>query len=275
MDFTTDVLALQRKLSGTVAKGGGVPQKMSAWSRCTRSTLSWRASTRCLCWIADAPAHGPRRPSVGDNHKNGDEKLDPVPINPKIAPAAGSSSLFRIKNITDKMIRVLRPRMIGAVACTDVQHELGDDPKLFLDKTMSSISQSVSVTVDSSRLLSLRGKRNKKTMHSSRLCPKMVPMSSPTPAFLHQSYYWSCARHAWNDSGWGDIAIVDVYTAARTRGSGTKKTSKVRVYKRAFGLLRSDACCLFRPNRDYGRSARLEGGYLRRNAPQLKADSFW
>ena len=171
---------------------------------------------------------------MGDNHKNGDEKLDPCRLIRKLRQQRFKFT-FSIKNITDKMIRVLRPSYDrGGTKLT--QHELGDDPKLFLDKTMSSISQSVSVTVDSSRLLSLRGKRNKKTMQSALAAlPEDGADEAPTPAAsAPEATIGPVEPPAWNDSGWGDIEIVDVYTAALGARKPHQEDIKVRVYKRAF-----------------------------------------
>ena len=237
MDFVTDVQKLKWQLGKTKATGGADTAEDVALGLKKATELSWRATTRCLCWVADAPAHGSiyHEPKVSDNHKGGDkEGLDPRKLVRKLRSKRIQMHFFRINSSTDKMIRVLRPSYDrGGIKLT--QHELGDDPKLFLAETVSSISQSVSVTVDSSRLLSLgRGKRSKKTMtRALAALPEDSAASDPAPS-APAATLQRATPPAWNDPNWGSVEVVDIYAAEHGAKKPEREDVKIRVYKTAF-----------------------------------------
>jgi hypothetical protein len=81
--FTRDAEQLASFFSSIVAKGGGdTPEDWAAAINLLFS-LDWRSdSMKCVIWIADAPAHGPRYTggAVGDNHPNLEYALEPLVI---------------------------------------------------------------------------------------------------------------------------------------------------------------------------------------------------
>ena len=151
VDFTTDVAKFRADIAHVTAVGGGdIPEDMAGglWQA---SQLSWRARTRSLIVIADAPCHGREYHSFDEDARNStvaaSEVHDVAAVLVALRSMGVDLSFARITKGTDAMLErfkaVYDKRDDGKQLRVLV---LGNSVEVFLPQIVASITDSISRT---------------------------------------------------------------------------------------------------------------------------------
>ena len=106
-DFSEDIGAFKSFMGGVAPQGGGDPCEDVAAGLQRANTLDWRAQTRVLFLIADAPCHGSRFHNLGSGndhyHDGGTPGIDVLAELKALADKGIGLNFGRITEHTDKM----------------------------------------------------------------------------------------------------------------------------------------------------------------------------
>ena len=151
VDFTTDLVSFRADIAHVTAVGGGdIPEDMAGglWQA---SKLSWRARTRSLIVIADAPCHGRDYHNFDEDDRNATvaptEVHDVAGVLVALRAMGVDMSFAKITKGTDVMLERFK-------AIYDKREEgkslrvlvLGNSVEVFLPQIVASITDSISRT---------------------------------------------------------------------------------------------------------------------------------
>jgi hypothetical protein len=146
-----EVGQFKTKLAGEPATGGGDGPEDVMGGLEEILKLEWRSATKMLIHIADAPCHGSRFHSMGDDYPAGDPRgLTPESLLPRIREKNVLYLFGRINTHTDQMITIFNSVLEGNYIET---LNVSDASKM-----MSTISKSVTTTMSSTLSSSCRTK---------------------------------------------------------------------------------------------------------------------
>jgi Mg-chelatase subunit ChlD len=150
VDFTQDVAAFRSELQHVTAVGGGdIPEDM-AGGLFKALTLSWKARTRSLILIADAPCHGREFHSFEEDVRNEevtDDVHDPATVLTQLRATHIDLCFVKITKGTDQMLerfRVYYDRKEEGRAMRVIV--LGNSVELFLPQIVATITDSITRT---------------------------------------------------------------------------------------------------------------------------------
>ena len=143
--FGTDPSELKAFLDPIRVSGGGDAPEDIAGALKHAVSAGWRAKTRVLCHVADAPCHGTKFHSCHDSYPEGDPTgLDPLDLVRQLANKRVDYYFVRITQWTDQMARMFEDVYKGSQSSAEFrQRELGDDAGKFADFVVDSVSHSV------------------------------------------------------------------------------------------------------------------------------------
>jgi hypothetical protein len=127
--------------------GGDGPEDVAGGlDICTK--LPWRASTRLLIHIADAPCHGSKyHKLLDDSYPQGDPSgLVPEELLKKLLSLRVDYYFLRMDRFTNIMVAQFK-KVYDAAKKTFEVHRVGNDPALFLPKVVASIHSSMAQSV--------------------------------------------------------------------------------------------------------------------------------
>ena len=149
VDFTTDAAAFRHELQHVTATGGGdIPEDMAGGLH-RALQLSWRARTRSLILIADAPCHGREFHPFEEDPRNAEvaEVYEPAVLLPQLRAAHIDLVFAKITKGTDQMLERFRVyydrREEGRVMRVIV---LGHSVEAFLPQIVATVTDSITRT---------------------------------------------------------------------------------------------------------------------------------
>jgi len=150
LDFleSSQAPVLEAKLASIQAYGGGDGPEDIAGGLDICCKLTWKASTRLLIHIADAPCHGNRYHKLKDDrYPQGDPKgLVPEELLKKLLGLQVDYYFLRVAKWTDPMVIIFK-KVYERGHRNFEQHGVGNDPKSFLPKVVASIHSSMAKSV--------------------------------------------------------------------------------------------------------------------------------
>ena len=149
VDFTTDVAAFRQELQQVQAMGGGdIPEDMAGGLH-KATLLSWRARTRSLILIADAPCHGRDFHSFEEDPRNADvqEQYEPAAQLTQLRQLHVDLCFAKITKGTEQMLerfRVLYDRKEEGRTMKVIV--LGNSVEAFLPSIIATVTDSITRT---------------------------------------------------------------------------------------------------------------------------------
>eukprot|EP01114_Cavostelium_apophysatum_P005747 TRINITY_DN16918_c0_g1_i1.p1 TRINITY_DN16918_c0_g1~~TRINITY_DN16918_c0_g1_i1.p1 ORF type:complete len:428 (-),score=111.64 TRINITY_DN16918_c0_g1_i1:78-1361(-) len=146
VDFTerSEIDTIRARLQQVRASGGADGPEDIAGGLDQALKLSWKASTRLLIHIADAPCHGRQYHSMGDDYPSGDpEGKVPENLLRKFCDRSVDFYFCKINNSTDQMIAIFKRVYEDANRAFTVR-DIGSNINEFLPAVVNSVKASMS-----------------------------------------------------------------------------------------------------------------------------------